>query len=148
MSYPFGYGLSYTTFAYSDVTAKADNGKVTVSVTITNNGKRAGKEVAEVYVTAPKGIVDKPAQELKAFAKTRTLQPGESETLTMDIDRRDLASFVTKKSAWVGDAGTYTFKVGASSRDIKGSASVRIGSYTEKVHDVLKPTMKMNLLKR
>lgn len=148
VSYPFGYGLSYTTFAYSDVTAKADNGKVTVSVTITNNGKRAGKEVAEVYVTAPKGIVDKPAQELKAFAKTRTLQPGESETLTMDIDRRDLASFVTKKSAWVGDAGTYTFKVGASSRDIKGSASVRIGSYTEKVHDVLKPTMKMNLLKR
>ena len=148
VSYPFGYGLSYTTFAYSGVTAKANNGKVTVSVTITNNGTRPGKEVAEVYVTAPKGSVDKPAQELKAFAKTRTLQPGESETLTMDIDRRDLASFVTKKSAWVGDAGTYTFKVGASSRDIKGSASVKMGSYTEKVHNVLKPATKMNLLKR
>ncbi len=148
VSYPFGYGLSYTTFAYSGVTAKTNNGKVTVSVTITNNGTRPGKEVAEVYVTAPKGSVDKPAQELKAFAKTRTLQPGESETLTMDIDRRDLASFVTKKSAWVGDAGTYTFKVGASSRDIKGSASVKMGSYTEKVHNVLKPATKMNLLKR
>lgn len=148
VSYPFGYGLSYTTFAYSGATAKANNGKVTVSVTITNNGTRPGKEVAEVYVTAPKGSVDKPAQELKAFAKTRTLQPGESETLTMDIDRRDLASFVTKKSAWVGDAGTYTFKVGASSRDIKGSATMKMGSYIEKVHNVLKPATKMNLLKR
>ena len=146
VSYPFGYGLSYTTFSYNNVKAENDGDKVKVSVTITNTGKSSGKEVAEVYVTAPKGSVEKPSQELKAFAKTRELQPGENETLTMMIDKRDLASFVTKKSAWVADAGTYTFKVGASSRDIKGTATLQLTSYTEKVHDVLKPDMKMNLL--
>ena len=148
VSYPFGYGLSYTTFSYNDVKAENESDKVKVSVTVTNTGRYAGKEVAEVYVTAPKGSVEKPAQELKAFAKTKTLQPGESETLTMTIDKRDLASFVTKKSAWVADAGTYTFKVGASSRDIKGTATLSLSGYTEKVHDVLKPTVKMNLLTR
>lgn len=146
VSYPFGYGLSYTTFSYQDVKA-ADNGsKVTVSVTVTNTGKRPGKEVAEVYVTAPKGAIEKPAQELKAFAKTRTLQPGESQTLTMDIDKADLASFNTKQSAWVADGGFYTFKIGASSRDIKGQATLNIKGSKKKVHNVLKPTMKLDLL--
>ena len=146
VSYPFGYGLSYTTFSYNDVKA-ADNGsKVTVSVTVTNTGNRPGKEVAEVYVTAPKGAIEKPAQELKAFAKTRTLQPGESQTLTMNIDKADLASFNTKQSAWVTDKGTYTFKVGASSRDIKGTATLNIKGSKQMVHNVLKPTMKLNLL--
>lgn len=146
VSYPFGYGLSYTTFSYNDVKA-ADNGSnISVSVTVTNTGKRPGKEVAEVYVTAPKGAIEKPAQELKAFAKTRTLQPGESQTLTMNIDKADLASFNTKQSAWVADGGTYTFKVGASSRDIKGTATLNIKGSKQKVHNVLKPTMKLDLL--
>ena len=146
VSYPFGYGLSYTTFSYNDVKA-ADNGSnVAVSVTVTNTGKRPGKEVAEVYVTAPKGAIEKPAQELKAFAKTRTLQPGESQTLTMNIDKADLASFNTKQSAWVADGGSYTFKVGASSRDIKGTATLNIKGSKQKVHNVLKPTMKLDLL--
>lgn len=146
VSYPFGYGLSYTTFGYNNVKA-ADNGSnVAVSVTVTNTGSRPGKEVAEVYVTAPKGAIEKPAQELKAFAKTRTLQPGESQTLTMTIDKADLASFNTKQSAWVADKGTYTFKVGASSRDIKGTATLNIKGSKQKVHNVLKPTMKLNLL--
>lgn len=146
VSYPFGYGLSYTTFSYNNVKA-ADNGSnVAVSVTVTNTGNRPGKEVAEVYVTAPKGAIEKPAQELKAFAKTRTLQPGESQTLTMNIDKADLASFNTKQSAWVTDKGTYTFKVGASSRDIKGTATLNIQGSKQKVHNVLKPTMKLNLL--
>ena len=146
VSYPFGYGLSYTTFSYNNVKA-ADNGSnVAVSVTVTNTGNRPGKEVAEVYVTAPKGAIEKPAQELKAFAKTRTLQPGESQTLTMNIDKADLASFNTKQSAWVTDKGTYTFKVGASSRDIKGTATLSIRGSKQKVHNVLKPTMKLNLL--
>ena len=146
VSYPFGYGLSYTTFSYNDVKA-ADNGSnISVSVTVTNTGKRPGKEVAEVYVTAPKGAIEKPAQELKAFAKTRTLQPGESQTLTMNIDKADLASFNTKQSAWVADGGSYTFKVGASSRDIKGTATLNIKGSKQKVHNVLKPTMKLDLL--
>ena len=146
VSYPFGYGLSYTTFSYNDVKA-ADNGSnISVSVTVTNTGKRPGKEVAEVYVTAPKGAIEKPAQELKTFAKTRTLQPGESQTLTMNIDKADLASFNTKQSAWVADGGSYTFKVGASSRDIKGTATLNIKGSKQKVHNVLKPTIKLDLL--
>ena len=138
VSYPFGYGLSYTSFGYSQPTVTDKGDHVNVAVTITNTGKTAGKEVAEVYVTAPKGAVDKPAEELKAFAKTRALQPGESETLSMDINKIDLASFNEKASAWIADAGTYTFKVGASSRDIKGSATLNIQKQTEKVHNVLK----------
>lgn len=146
VSYPFGYGLSYTTFSYNNVKATDNGSNVTVSVTVTNTGNRPGKEVAEVYVTAPKGAIEKPEQELKAFAKTRTLQPGESQTLTMNIDKADLASFNTKQSAWVTDKGTYTFKVGASSRDIKGTATLSIRGSKQKVHNVLKPTMKLNLL--
>ena len=146
VSFPFGYGLSYTTFSYNDVKATDKGSNVAVSVTVTNTGNRPGKEVAEVYVTAPKGAIEKPAQELKAFAKTRTLQPGESQTLTMNIDKADLASFNTKQSAWVTDKGTYTFKVGASSRDIKGTATLSIRGSKQKVHNVLKPTMKLNLL--
>lgn len=146
VSYPFGYGLSYTTFSYNNVRATDNGSNVSVSVIVTNTGNRPGKEVAEVYVTAPKGAIEKPAQELKAFAKTRTLQPGESQTLTMNIDKADLASFNTKQSAWVTDKGTYTFKVGASSRDIKGTATLNIKGSKQKVHNVLKPTMKLNLL--
>jgi len=146
VSYPFGYGLSYTTFSYSGVKATDNGNTVTVTATITNTGNKAGKEVAEVYVTAPKGKVEKPAQELKAFAKTRTLQPGQSETLTMTIDKAELASFVTSKSAWVADAGTYTFKVGASSRDIKGTAKLNLKGSTKKVTNSLAPKVKLNLL--
>lgn len=148
VSYPFGYGLSYTTFGY-DKPMVSDKGEaVEVSVKVTNTGKAAGKEVVQVYVTAPKGAVDKPAQELKAFAKTHVLAPGESQTLTMTVQKADLASFNTKESAWITDAGQYTFHVGASSRDIKGSATLKVGKIVRKVHDVLHPTMKFNELKR
>ncbi|MCR5077663.1 MAG: glycoside hydrolase family 3 C-terminal domain-containing protein [Prevotella sp.] len=146
VSYPFGYGLSYTTFGYSDVTATDNGSCVKVSVKVTNTGKRAGKEVVEVYVTAPKGKVDKPEQELKAFAKTRSLNPGESQVMTMEIEKRDLASFNEKASAWIVDAGSYLFKVGASSRDIKGTASLKVKGMTEKVHNVLQPKVKLNIL--
>lgn len=148
VSYPFGYGLSYTTFSYGKpvVTDKGDN--IDVSVTITNNGKRAGKEVAEVYVTAPKSSIEKPAQELKAFAKTRTLQPGESQTLVMTIEKKALASFNEKASAWIADPGTYTFKVGASSRDIKGTATLNVKKQLLKVHNVLQPKVKLNELSK
>lgn len=148
VSYPFGYGLSYTTFSYGQPVVKDEGDKVSVSVTITNSGKTAGKEVAEVYVSAPKGSEDKPAQELKAFAKTRTLQPGEQETLNMQIKKTDLASFYENKSAWVVDKGTYTFRVGASSRDIRGEGQLVIKkALTQRVHNVLKPQVKLNELK-
>ena len=133
VSYPFGYGLSYTTFAFSNLRL-ADNGdSIEVSVDIENTGKSAGKEVAEVYVKAAKGRLDKPAQELKAFAKTRQLQPGESQTLKMTVAKRDLASFSEKQSAWVVDPGQYTFRVGSSSRNIRQTASIKVGKLTEQV---------------
>ena len=148
VSYPFGYGLSYTTFAYSKPTAKISGDSVEISVTVKNTGKRSGKEIVEVYVTAPNGKLQKPVKELKAFAKTRELKSGESETLKMNINKMDLASFDDSQSAWVVDAGTYTFKVGASSRDIKGTATLNIGGATEKANDVMKPQQSLNLLKQ
>ena len=148
VSYPFGYGLSYTTFAYSKPAVKVSGDNVTVSVTVKNTGKVAGKEVVQLYVTAPKGQLEKPAQELKAFAKTRELQPGESQTLTMEVPVRMLASFDEAGSQWLTEAGNYTFKMGASSRDIRCTATAKVGQYTEKVSNALAPKAKLNLLKQ
>ena len=148
VSYPFGYGLSYTTFAYSKPAVKVSGDNVTVSVTVKNTGKVAGKEVAQVYVTAPKGQIEKPAQELKAFAKTRELKPGESETLTMQIPVRMLASFDEAGLQWLTEGGNYTFNIGASSRDIRCTATAKVGQYTEKVANALAPKVKLNLLKQ
>ena len=148
VSYPFGYGLSYTTFAYSKPAVKVSGDNVTVSVTVKNTGDVAGKEVVQLYVTAPKGQLEKPAQELKAFAKTRELQPGESQTLTMEVPVRMLASFDEAGSQWLTEAGNYTFKMGASSRDIRCTATAKVGQYTEKVSNALAPKAKLNLLKQ
>ena len=149
VAYPFGFGLSYTTFEMSKPTVKAKgNSAVEVSVTVKNTGAVAGKEVAQVYVTAPKGRLEKPAQELKAFAKTRELQPGESQTLTMTIPVRDLASFDEAGSQWLTEAGTYTFRIGFSSRDIKASLPLALKEYTEKTTNALAPQQTLNLLKQ
>ena len=121
---------------------------VASTVTIKNTGAVAGKEVAQVYVQAPKGKLEKPAQELKAFAKTRELKPGESQTLTMTIPVRDLASFDEAGSQWLTEAGTYTFRIGSSSRDIKATAQLKIAEYTEKTTNALAPQQKLNLLKQ
>ena len=147
VAYPFGFGLSYTTFEFAKPIVKA-KGKdaVEVSITVKNTGSVAGKEVAQVYVQAPKGRLEKPAQELKAFAKTRELQPGESQTLTMVIPVRDLASFDEANSQWLTEAGTYTFRIGASSRDIKATVSLALKEYTEKTSNALAPQQKLNLL--
>ena len=147
VAYPFGFGLSYTTFEFAKPIVKA-KGKdaVEVSITVKNTGSVAGKEVAQVYVQAPKGRLEKPAQELKAFAKTRELQPGESQTLTMVIPVRDLSSFDEANSQWLTEAGTYTFRIGASSRDIKATASLALKEYTEKTSNALAPQQKLNLL--
>jgi beta-glucosidase len=149
VAYPFGYGLSYTTFGYTSLKVKnIKNEKIEVSVTVKNTGTVSGKEVAQVYVTAPKGSLDKPAQELKAFAKTRELKPGESQQLVMTIPVRDLASFDEAGSQWLTDDGQYTFRVGASSRDIRCTATAKISQYTEKVSNALAPQQPLNLLKQ
>ena len=149
VAYPFGFGLSYTTFAFSKPVVKA-KGKnaVEVSITVKNTGSVSGKEVAQVYVKAPKGKLEKPAQELKAFAKTNELQPGESQVLTMTIPVRMLASFDEANSQWLTEAGTYTFNIGNSSRNIAATATLKLGEYTEKTTNALAPQHKLNLLKQ
>jgi len=149
VSYPFGFGLSYTSFELSDakVTPKGDGFEV--SVVVKNTGERDGKEVVQVYVAAPDSkAANKPAKELKAFAKTRLLKPGESQTVTMQVKTADLASFDENASAWVVAEGTYQFLVGVSSQDIKASLTTAVKAQTQKVNDVMKPQTKMNLLKR
>ena len=126
VSYPFGYGLSYTTFSYGKPVVKVDkSGKVTASVTVTNTGSVAGKEIVEVYVTAPDGGLVKPVYELKGFAKTSKLAPGASETVTVTIDPYTLASFNEEASAWEMAAGNYTVRFGASSADIRATAAFK-----------------------
>lgn len=105
VAYPFGFGLSYTTFEMGKPSVKANGKNIEVSVTVKNTGKVAGKQVVQVYVTAPKGAYEKPAKELKAFGKTRELKPGESQTLKMTLEKRDLASFDEANSQWKVDAG-------------------------------------------
>jgi beta-glucosidase len=148
VSYPFGFGLSYTTFQYAQPKVKVNGDVVAVTVTVKNTGSVSGKEVAQVYVTAPKGNIEKPAQELKAFAKTRELQPGESQVLTMQIPVRMLASFDEQGSQWLTEAGEYLFKIGASSRDIRCTATAKVGEYTEKTSNALAPKVKLNLMKQ
>ncbi len=120
-AYPFGYGLSYTDFAYSNLTLSSGHlkDKLTASVTITNSGDVAGSEVVQLYVSAPHSSLDKPESELRAFDKTRLLQPQESQILTFDITNSDLVSFDPTSSMWVVEAGKYTIQVGASSTDIR-----------------------------
>ncbi len=146
VAYPFGYGLSYTTFEYSDAAVKVNGDVVTVSITVKNTGKVAGKEIAQVYVAAPAGNIEKPSHELKGFAKTRELKPGEKQTLTIQIQKRELASFDEANSQWMTEAGQYAFQIGASSRDIRATVNAKLTEYTEKVSNVLAPKHKLNIL--
>ena len=145
MAYPFGYGLSYTTFEFGKPSVKAKGNNIEVSVTIKNTGKVAGKEVAEVYVTAPKGAYEKPAKELKTFGKTKLLNPGESQTLKMILEKRDLASFDEANSQWKVDAGNYLFKVGSDVENIKGTATLKVAEYTEKTSNACAPKVQFEL---
>lgn len=126
VAYPFGFGLSYTSFKYDKPKVKVKNGRVNVSITVTNTGKVAGKEVVQLYATAPKGTMDKPKKELKSFAKTRKLQPLEAETVSMSFPITDLASFDENQMAWVTDSGEYLLSIGASVADIRATATVNV----------------------
>jgi beta-glucosidase len=127
VSYPFGYGLSYTTFAYSNPVIREKDDEFTVSIDITNSGDVPGKEVVQLYVTAPQNpALPKPVKELKAFGKTGELQAGEKQTLILKLAKSDLASFDNEQSAWVVDPGTYSILLGSSSRDIRQTAELII----------------------
>ena len=148
VAYPFGFGLSYTTFEMGKPSVKANGKNIEVSVTVKNTGKVAGKQVAQVYITAPKGAYEKPAKELKAFGKTRELKPGESQTLKMTLEKRDLASFDEANSQWKVDAGNYLFQVGTDVESIKGTATLKVAEYTEKTSSACAPNVQLNYLKQ
>lgn len=137
VSYPFGHGLSYTTFEYTEPSIEAGKKETTINVTIRNTGNYPGKEVIQLYVSAPEGKLDKPVKELKAFAKTRELKPGESETVSLTVRNEDLASFDESISAWVTDGGTYQFHLGASSADIRETLEADITESIRKADAVL-----------
>ena len=151
VSYPFGYGLSYTTFAYSDPAVKATADGFEASVTVTNSGSTAGREVVELYVSAPAGGIEKPARELKAFGKTRTLNPGESQRFVFRVDNYDLASFSEQASAWQAAAGVYVIGFGASVEDLRAEARYRLGRPAEwktgKLFRLDEPLHEMSLVK-
>jgi beta-glucosidase len=151
-AYEFGYGLSYTNFSYSDLklSAATFDGKIEATVTVKNTGKVAGKEVVQLYLTAPAAKMDKPAIELKGFAKTKLLKPGESEKLSFVINPRDLASYDTQAEAWVAESGNYVVSIGASSKDIKQTAKFTLGKETvvEKDDVALTPQITISELKK
>ena len=146
-SYEFGYGLSYTNFSYSNLklSSASFNGKITATLTVTNTGKIAGKEVVQLYLSAPANKLDKPTAELKGFGKTALLAPGKSQTMTFILNADDLASFDTNSSSWIAEAGKYTVSIGASSVNIKQSSSFNLSNelMVEKVNKVMVPKVEI-----
>lgn len=141
VSYPFGFGLSYTDFEYSKPVVRATKDGFTCSITVTNTGKTSGKEIVQLYVLAPGSDLAKPAKELKSFGKTALLAPGESQTLTFDVDNYDLASYHENSHSWVADKGTYKISFGASVSDIRATGKYTLGTTrTWPVNDVLAAT--------
>ena len=149
--YPFGYGLSYTQFSYSNLrlSSKQFNGKILVQMDVKNTGSTAGREVVQLYLSAPGKSLPKPSEELKGFAKTGLLQPGATETVRFTIDADALASFDEKQTAWVAEPGTYLVKIGASSTDFKLQASFAVSKplVIEKCYKVIVPQVTIQELK-
>ena len=149
VAYPFGFGLSYTTFGYENLSVSEANGIYTIKVDVKNTGSKAGRHAVELFVAAPNSPkANKPEKELRNYAKTRLLQPGESETITMKVSTEDLASFNEKASAWKTDAGVYTFMICSSANDVEAKATAKVKAWSKKVNNVMKPNVKLNLLKR
>ena len=123
---PFGYGLSYTTFKYCEPEVKMTKDGFTARVTVTNTGSVAGKEAVQLYVTAPSGGMEKPRCELKSFAKTKLLEPGESQTLEFTVDSYSLASFNEGSGRWESASGTYTVHFAANVEDIRCSVPLKL----------------------
>ncbi len=126
VSYPFGFGLSYTQFEYGEAEASLEDDTIRVILTITNSGNSTGKEVVQVYASKPQTFVDRPVRELKAFTKTRTLQPGETAEVAFRIPVSELRYWDEVDARWKLEAGTYAIQVGASSRDIRQAVEIEL----------------------
>jgi beta-glucosidase len=150
VSYPFGYGLSYTNFEYSNPKISGKDGNYQVSVDIKNVGQTAGKEVVELYVVAPAITMEKPVKELKTFAKTKLLAPNETQTITLALTPLLLAAFDETTASWLVEPGGYTAQIAASVADIRQTVNFTIASgiIAEKVHNVMNPIEKIKYLRQ
>ena len=149
VSYPFGFGLSYTDFTYSRPSVKTSPDGFTACITVTNTGSMAGKEVVQLYVSAPAGGLEKPVRELKGFAKTRLLQPGESQELVFTVSEYELASFNGATSAWEAASGTYELLFGANAEDLRASVPFKLSRPRSwAVHRVMEPAEPVKELTR
>ncbi len=148
-AYCFGYGLAYTDFDIRVLYASVDDGEVSIDVEVENIGNRyAGKEVVQIYYSAPDGRLEKPYQELAAFAKTKLLNPGEKQVLTIRFGMKEMASYDTENQAWVLEAGEYVIRMGNSSRNTKAIAVIKIDHSVKTVQlgNVLKEQEEINEL--
>lgn len=141
--FPFGYGLSYTTFRYDDLRLSAEHmtpdDTLRVSVDVSNTGTRAGQEVVQLYVSDPQARLERPPHELKGFAKV-SLQPGQRATVTLELGMRDLAYFDDARRTWVAEAGQYVVQIGSSSQDIRASAAFVLNAdWVEEVEKTRRP---------
>lgn len=152
VSYEFGFGRSYTSFEYKNLILSENQfkKKLTVSVEVQNTGKVAGREVVQLYLKKPGLKLEKPEMELVDFGKTKLLNPGESQTLTFEIEPRDLSSFDEASSAWLAEAGTYELRVGSSSKSIQQQTSFTLNSdlVVETVSKALTPQRTIKYLKK
>ena len=145
--YAFGHGLSYTHFTVSPGAATAEGGKVNIHAVVQNIGSLPGKEVVQLYVAAPEGGLDKPTRELKGFAKTGMIQPGESETVVIKVDNYSLASFNEARSSWEAAAGEYKVMFGANVEDIRAEGAYSLSGVKRwKVNNVLKPNLPLETM--
>lgn len=142
-AYDFGFGLSYTSFDISDIKLSPAifSERITATVTVKNTGKKAGKEVVQLYLSAPNTEIEKPVQELKGFEKTKLLKPGESQQLSFVLDSRALTSYWSGINSWVADKGEYQIRIGVSSKDIRQIATFILPKtmIVEKTYPVLYP---------
>lgn len=150
-AYEFGFGLSYTDFEYGPATLSSNEfeDEITVSLEVTNTGDMAGKEAVQLYLSAPEGELDKPDFELKAFDKTGLLQPGESEVLEFVITPDLLTSYEPDQSVWIAEAGEYEVRVGASSEDIRQTATFELAEdrNVENTTNALVPSREIDEMK-
>lgn len=132
--FPFGFGLSYTSFAYSDMEVSSktitDKDELQVTATITNTGDVAGKEAVQLYVTDPESRLRRPEKELKSFTKV-ALEPGESKEITFTLSSRDFSYYDPRRDMWIAESGEFHLKLGASARHIKLTETITLESTQE-----------------
>ena len=146
--FPFGYGLSYTEFTHENVKVAADWEQITIRADVRNIGKRSGREVVQVYVTAPEGKLTKPMQELKAFAKTKEIEPGTYETVTMTFPTETLGSYDEALGAFVMEPGVYLIRIGKDSRNTNVAGMIELDetAVVRKVQNALAPDHELETL--